>query len=102
MRMIKLPEMTHRMEVVIRPRPDSTEYALEIHKQDSYYKSIYMLQGFMTLSSLEVDTLRGEAGIFFDETHAFSSSAGRFHGLVKHNGELLEVAEFTHRCARLK
>jgi hypothetical protein len=101
MRTIKLPEMTHRMEVIIRPRPGSKEYAVEIHKRDSFYKSIYLLQGFKTLSSLEVSTLLGEAGVFFDETHAFVSSAGRFHGRIKHNGELLEVAEFTHRCARL-
>lgn len=96
--------MTTAKEIVIRKRPeaDPVEFVLEIHKRDSYYKTIYMLQGFSSLSPSEVDALRYGLGIQFDENNVFTMPAGKFYGLIKHNGELAKIAEFTHRCARLR
>jgi hypothetical protein len=97
------PGMTARIEVVIKRRPvkDSTEYILEINKRDSIYSRMYHLQAFKTLTPLEVEALRNGEGIFFDRENVFTSSAGRFYSRIRHNGELSEVAEFAHTCARL-
>lgn len=102
MRTIKLPEMTHRMEVIIRPRPGSKEYAVEIHKRDSFYKSIYLLQGFAALSSLEVDEIRLGIGLPFDEKNPLVMSAGKFYGKIKNNKVLERIAENVRVNARIK